>query len=201
MATVTWWYLSRGTGLVAWAALAVEVLSGALCAGRLGPQRLRATLSGLHPFLGGTGITVTIVHVAVLMIHGWIPFGWLEVLVPFTSSWRPVALAFGVVAAELLVAVQLSSVARRRLPRRAWVAIHLTSYGAFWAATVHAATAGTDAASSIVAAGGGVIVVVSMTAIAVRWWRRPPASRRRPAARAGGRRGPTGLAADGPRAA
>jgi DMSO/TMAO reductase YedYZ heme-binding membrane subunit len=55
----------------------------------------------------------------------------------------------GVVALWMLVAVELTSLAVRRLPRKLWRAIHLTSYGVFWLASLHAAFAGTDATNGL----------------------------------------------------
>ena len=39
----------------------------------------------------------------------------------------------------------------RRMPRRWWKAIHLSSFGLFWIATLHFVTAGTDAANPLAA--------------------------------------------------
>jgi DMSO/TMAO reductase YedYZ heme-binding membrane subunit len=50
-----------------------------------------------------------------------------------------------VLGAWLLVAVELTSLAMRRLPRKVWRVIHLSSYVAFWLTAMHAAFAGTDA--------------------------------------------------------
>jgi DMSO/TMAO reductase YedYZ heme-binding membrane subunit len=49
-----------------------------------------------------------------------------------------------VVAAWGLIAVELTSLAMRRLPRRVWRLVHLSSYLVFWSTSLHAAYAGTD---------------------------------------------------------
>jgi DMSO/TMAO reductase YedYZ heme-binding membrane subunit len=46
--------------------------------------------------------------------------------------------------------VEISSLLMRRLPRRVWHGIHLTSYAVFWLATFHLLLAGTDAANPII---------------------------------------------------
>ena len=53
------------------------------------------------------------------------------------------------VATWCLVAVELTSLAMRRLPRKLWRGIHLTSYLVFWLASLHAAFAGTDATNRL----------------------------------------------------
>jgi len=61
----------------------------------------------------------------------------------------------------LLLAVELTSLARRGLPRRLWWRVHLASFGLFAASTVHALTAGTDTAAGL----GMVAVVVPAVAV------------------------------------
>ena len=63
---------------------------------------------------------------------------------PLASSWHPVAVAWGIVAMYLLLAVELTSLGRRRVPRRAWRVVHTLSFPTFVLATVHGLTAGTD---------------------------------------------------------
>jgi hypothetical protein len=66
------------------------------------------------------------------------------------STWRPGAVAWGVVAAYLLVAVQVTSWAMRTLPRRVWHSVHLSSFGVFALGTIHAAQSGADAGNTLV---------------------------------------------------
>jgi DMSO/TMAO reductase YedYZ heme-binding membrane subunit len=65
------------------------------------------------------------------------------------SSWRPAEVALGVVALYLLVAVEITSLLMRRLPRRLWRAVHMSSFATFLLSTLHAVTAGTDARNSV----------------------------------------------------
>ena len=60
------------------------------------------------------------------------------------STWRPVAVAWGVISLWILIAVELTSLLMKYLPRRVWHAVHLSSFGLFFAATAHAISAGTD---------------------------------------------------------
>ena len=53
--------------------------------------------------------------------------------------------ALGVIALYLLTAVEVTSLAMKRLPRRTWRGIHRMSYLLFWIATLHGVSAGTDA--------------------------------------------------------
>jgi DMSO/TMAO reductase YedYZ heme-binding membrane subunit len=118
-------------------------------------------LLDLHRFLGGAAVLFTGIHVAALVADTTVAFGWADVLIPFASSWNPAAVALGVVAGYLLLAVQLSSVFMKRLPRRLWKWIHLSSYGLFWLGITHGALAGTDAGNPI------YIVVTAITTLIV----------------------------------
>jgi DMSO/TMAO reductase YedYZ heme-binding membrane subunit len=79
------------------------------------------------------------------------------VLVPGASSWHPPAVAAGVVAAWLALALAVSFRLRRRIGRRAWRRLHYASFAAFALALVHALAAGTDLAG----AGGPILAVVA----------------------------------------
>jgi DMSO/TMAO reductase YedYZ heme-binding membrane subunit len=96
------------------------------------------------------------VHLASIVADSFVPFGWTEVLVPFASTWRPGAVAWGIVAFDLLVVVEATSLLIHRLPRRAWYVVHLSSYALFACASVHGLLAGTDTANAFVRWGGAV---------------------------------------------
>lgn len=176
------WYAARAAGLVAWLLLTASVVSGLWLATRLAPRPPARWVLDLHRFVGGLAVTFTAVHVAALVADDAVHFGVADVLVPLASRWRPAQVALGVVAVWLLLAVELTSLLMRRLPRRAWRAVHLSSYGLFWLATAHGVTAGTDAAKPAVAlaAGAAVALVVFLTLVRV-LSPGPPARRPRPA--------------------
>ena len=140
-----WWYVARASGIVAWLMLTASVLWGIVLATRAFPRTRRpAWLLDLHRWLGGLTLSFVAIHIAALVADNFTPFGLADVTIPFASSWRPAPVALGVVSMWLLVAVQLTSLAMRKLPRKFWRAVHLSSYGTFVLATLHGAFAGTD---------------------------------------------------------
>jgi len=140
-----WWYLSRASGIVAWSLLAASVIWGLFLATRVFDRTPSPKwFTDLHRFLGGTAVVFVAIHVGTILSDSYVHFGAADVLVPFASKWHPVAVAWGIVAMWLLTAVEISSLAMRFLPRRAWHAIHLSSYAVFVSATVHAVAAGPD---------------------------------------------------------
>jgi DMSO/TMAO reductase YedYZ heme-binding membrane subunit len=96
------------------------------------------------------------------MLDSYVHFGVRDVLVPFASSWRPAAVAWGIVGLYLLAAVEISSLARKRLSHRIWRRLHFLSFPLFATATFHLLAAGTDAHSALVL----TAVAVAGTAVA-----------------------------------
>jgi predicted ferric reductase len=163
MSPQAWWYVARATGIVGWALLASSVIWGLLLSTRLARGRLTpAWLLDLHRFLGGAAVTLTLLHVTGLVADSYVHFGLIDLLVPFAASWKPVPVAFGVVSLYLLGAVELTSLMMRRIPRRTWRAVHLTSFGLFWSATFHFLLAGTDATNPLARWG---IVLTAVTVV------------------------------------
>ena len=174
----SWWYLSRASGIVAWSLLAASVLWGLLLSTRVfdrkpGPK----WLTDLHRFLGGTAVVFVAIHVGTIVSDTYVHFGAADVLVPLATKWHPVAVAWGVVAMWVLLAVEISSLAMRRLPRRVWHAIHLSSYALFVSATVHALAAGPDTRKQlfelVLSAVLAVLILLTMVRVATRKGKRP----------------------------
>jgi predicted ferric reductase len=164
----TWWYLARASGLVAWALLSVSVLWGLLLSTRVFDRSISPKwLTDLHRFLGGFALLFTGMHVATLIADSYVHFGAKEVLVPFASGWRPVAVAWGVISLWILVAVELTSLLMKHLPRRVWHAVHLSSFVLFFMATTHALTSGTDtrAATFVIACTAALSTVLLLTLV------------------------------------
>lgn len=164
-----WWHLSRASGIVAWGLLLASSLWGILLATRLlKPYDRPAWLRDLHTWLGALTLLGTALHVAAIVADSYVHFGLADVTVPLASSWKPVAVAWGIVGAYLLAAVQASSLLMRRIPRRLWRSIHLLSYALFATVSVHAFTAGTDRSKDAFQAFGIAIVAVMMGATVLR---------------------------------
>ncbi|MFQ5517309.1 MAG: hypothetical protein ACE5E8_07025 [Acidimicrobiia bacterium] len=154
-----WWYLARSSGLVAAVMLAAAVLWGVLLStGLLGEHRRPAWLLDLHRWLGGLTISAVGVHLFALWADSYTTFDLKSFLVPLASGWRPQAVAWGVVALYLIVAVQASSLLRPHLSTRAWRAVHLSSYPLVWFVSLHAAAAGSDTVNPVYRVGAVVLL-------------------------------------------
>jgi predicted ferric reductase len=170
MSTQVTWYVARSAGIVAWSLAAGAVIWGlALSSRALATKPRPAWLYDLHRFLGGAALIFTGVHVVAILADDFVHFSVVDVLIPFTGTWHPLAVAWGIVAFYLLLAVELTSLLRARIPKRLWRRVHFASFALFAAGTDHGLTAGTDAGTAAfrLAAIAACVVVGLLTAVRV----------------------------------
>jgi DMSO/TMAO reductase YedYZ heme-binding membrane subunit len=137
--------MARSGGIVAWALMAGSVLWGLALSTKVTNGKPKPNwILDLHRFLGGMALFFTGIHVGSLVLDTYVHFGLVEVLVPFTGTWHPAAVAWGVIGLYLLLAVELTSLARKRLSKRVWRMTHYLSFPLFFLTTIHALSAGTD---------------------------------------------------------
>jgi predicted ferric reductase len=172
------WYAARAAGIVAWALAAASVIWGLALSTRVTKGKPRpAWLFDLHRFLGGTALIFTVIHVAAILLDSYVHFSLLNVLVPLTGTWHPVAVAGGIVGLYLLAAVELTSLAKARVSKRVWRRVHFASFALYAVSTIHGLTAGTDRHSLplIIAMAASTLLVVELTVLrVVRSISRPP---------------------------
>lgn len=180
MSTKLAWYVARSSGIVAWALLTLAVVWGLLMSAKVSSNRKAPKwLLDLHRFLGGLSVVFVGVHIAGLVADNYVHFGVADILVPFASSWKPSAVALGVVSMWLLIAVEGTSLLMKHLPRRQWHAVHLLSYVLFWMSTLHGMLAGTEhrVPAFALANAGAALLVVFLTVLRV--LKAPTGGRRR----------------------
>jgi len=143
-----WWYVARGSGVVAWVVMAIGIFWGLALSSRfLGKRPKPNWMLDLHRFLGGMSVVFVGMHLASLAFDSYISFGLVDVVVPGASTYRPIAVAWGVIGVYLLVAVQVTSMLRKHISKRAWRRTHFLSFPLFLVSTVHLLTAGTDSSN------------------------------------------------------
>jgi predicted ferric reductase len=175
------WYVARAGGIVAWALAAGSVIWGlALSTHVLGTKPRPAWLYDLHRFLGGLALIFTGIHVLAVLFDSYVHFSLANVLIPFTGSWHPAAVAWGVVALYLLLAVELTSLLRSRIPKRLWRLVHYGSFALFAATTIHGISAGTDGTTLAFLAAVGCACAILTLLTAVRIGRSGTPAGRRP---------------------
>ena len=147
----TWWYVTRATGFVSWALLAVAVLWGLFITNKtLHRTTAPAWVLDLHRHLGGLAVAFVAVHLAALPLDGFTHWGWSDLFVPMSSTWHPGAVAWGIVGMYLLVAIELTSLLGRRFPKKWWRRVHMLSFPLYVLASIHLFAAGTDSSNVVV---------------------------------------------------
>ena len=164
-----WWYFARASGMVAAILLVASLVWGVLMATRaLKPVDRPAWMLAMHRWFSGLAVTGVVIHIAALVADSYVHFGAKEILVPMASSWKPGAVTLGVVAMYLLVLVQVTSLAMKRLPKRVWRGIHMSSYVLTWLVFVHAGLAGTDVSNRVYQVVALLLTIVAVTAAVLR---------------------------------
>jgi Ferric reductase like transmembrane component. len=118
-----------------------------------------AWILDLHRYLGTLTIVFVAVHVGAIYCDSFVKFGPREIFVPFASTWRTHAVAWGIVSTYLLVAIQLTSWLMRKLPRKLWHRVHVLSLPMMVMATVHGFLSGTDRANRTVQWGAFLVLI------------------------------------------
>ncbi|MGI3226873.1 ferric reductase-like transmembrane domain-containing protein [Streptomyces sp. GTA36] len=139
------WYASRAGGTLALILLTATVVLGIASGGRTAPRRIgRFEVGLLHRNLSLLTLVFLAVHVVTAVLDPFVHLSWAVSVVPFGASYRPLWLGLGTVALDLVLAVLVTSVLRRRLGLRRWKAVHWLAYAAWPLALFHSAGSGTD---------------------------------------------------------
>jgi DMSO/TMAO reductase YedYZ heme-binding membrane subunit len=141
----TFWLLARASGLTAYVLLTGSVLAGLTLKSRPFGRALKAAaVTDVHRFLALVGLGMLGLHATALVLDGTVHISPAALLVPGLSPYRPLAVACGVLAAELMALIALSFPLRKRIGIRNWRRLHWATYAVFALGTVHGLTAGTD---------------------------------------------------------
>jgi DMSO/TMAO reductase YedYZ heme-binding membrane subunit len=163
LGTLTW-YVTRASGVVAYALLAGATLWGLALSTKVhGKRPPRPWMLDVHRMMGALALTLTVMHVLSILLDGFVEYGAVDVLVPFAVGWKPLAVAAGIVAMYLLLAVEVTSLLRKQISNRTWRRVHYLSFVVFVLSSAHFVTAGTDAASPVTVG----IVVTAVAAVVV----------------------------------
>ena len=139
------WYAARAAGIAAYFLISFVVVLGLTMARNARLRRWpKYALEDVHRFAGLLVGTFLVIHVVTIAIDAWLPFSFASIVLPFVSRYRPVWVAFGIVAAELLLALAIANHYRDRLPYRFWRRTHYLNFAVWTLATIHGIASGTD---------------------------------------------------------
>jgi uncharacterized protein YhhL (DUF1145 family) len=144
---MTTWILLRAAGVAAYVAFFLSVAWGLLSSTSLITKRIsKPTSTAFHATVASAGLAFLAIHMAGLFVDRFVPFGLVDLFVPLTSDYRPISVAFGIVAMYGMVIVLVSSWVRKRLGTVWWRRLHLLAVPMFTLTLLHGLFAGSDSA-------------------------------------------------------
>lgn len=142
------WYLGRGTGVMALVLLTAAVTAGILTwSGRTVAGVPRFAIAAVHRNAGLIATVLLLIHVLALLLDPYAQLNLVDLVVPFTATYRPLWTGLGTLGFDLLLAVVVTSLLRTRIGRRGWKAVHWFVYLAWPVSLLHVLFGGTDSAT------------------------------------------------------
>lgn len=140
-----WWYLTRGAGAVSLLLLTAALVLGIVDLSRWRSERWpRFVIDGLHRNVSLLALATVVVHILTAVADSFAPISLTDAVVPFVTPYRPLWLGMGTLAFDILIAVALTSMLRRRLGHRIWRIVHWAAYACWPLALLHGLGSGTD---------------------------------------------------------
>jgi predicted ferric reductase len=161
LGTASWDGL-RAAGFAAYLCLWFAVCSGIAVHMRFRPGSYALTrVLEAHRMSSALSLSFVAGHVAGLLVDPTVEFSVVDVVVGFSSEYRPLEVALGAAAAWLVATVLGSTALSARVPYAVWRNFHFLSFPAYVMALLHGVMAGTDSGSPL------ALVVYASTAAAV----------------------------------
>ena len=166
------WLTGRALGIAAYIALTALVLLGVWMRH---PWRLRRpvvhaeTRLRVHATLATATITLVAGHLVALASDKYAGVGWIGAVVPFAATYRPTAVALGVMGMLSMVLLFATARSAGRRGARHWHNYHRLAIINFALVWFHGVTAGTDTSAlrALYVISGGTVVFLAMTRYAL----------------------------------
>jgi len=160
------WYLARGTGVVTLLLFTLTLVLGVTARSRrpfLGLRRFG--VASVHRSVSLFALVLLGLHVVTLLADPYAQLHLVNIVLPFTSSYRPLWVGLGALSLDAMLALVITSLLRERIGHAAWRTVHWVAYAAWPAAFLHSLGSGTDSATlwmRVVAATCAVTVIAAV---------------------------------------
>jgi thiamine biosynthesis lipoprotein ApbE len=164
-----YWYLTRSSGTVA-----LILLTGALVLGVIDVRRWstetwpRFVVDSLHRNVSLLALAFLGLHILTAVLDSFAPITLVNSVIPFTGSYRPLWLGLGALSFDLMLAVIVTSLLRRRMGHAIWRATHWLSYASWPIALLHGFGTGSDVKSTWMMAISITCLLAVIAAVLVR---------------------------------
>lgn len=161
-----YWFLTRGSGVVALILLTLSVALGIANVQRLRTSRVpRFVLNAVHRNASLLAVVFLAVHIVTVMLDRYVTIRLVDVVVPFGGTYRPFWLGLGAISLDLTIAIIVTSLLRQRIGYRAWRATHWLAYASWPVALAHSLGTGSDTGAIWFQVVTGVCVAVVVVAV------------------------------------
>jgi predicted ferric reductase len=165
----TYWYLTRSTGTMALILLTLSVVLGVIDVERYSTRQLpRFVVDGMHRTVSLLAVIFLILHIVTAALDSFASIPLIDAIVPFAGTYRPLWLGLGAASFDLIVAVMITSLARRQLGYRAWRATHWFAYASWPIALLHGLGTGSDVRTTWMIAVSVACLAAVVVAVGVR---------------------------------
>ena len=176
-----YWYLSRGSAFVALSLLWLSMALGLSITNKMARTWPGVAASfALHEFLSILGLGFALFHALILLGDRYIGYTLVQVLVPLSSSYKPLWVGLGQIAFYAMVIVTLSFYMRSHIGQKVWRSLHYVSFLIYLIALLHGIAAGSDTSLSWAQlyywVSGGTLLFMAVYRLVINYLARPISS-------------------------
>ncbi|WP_379971186.1 ferric reductase-like transmembrane domain-containing protein [Ectobacillus sp. sgz5001026] len=144
------WYLIRATGTVAYILLYVATIIGLYTQILKRKKRKINTWLNLHEPLSNWAFILVLAHLGFLFFDAYAKFTWTDLLIPFSTSYKPLPMALGIFSLYILTITIITTKLRKAIGIKFWRKLHVFTPIMYILVTVHSVLIGTDFQLTIV---------------------------------------------------
>jgi sulfoxide reductase heme-binding subunit YedZ len=164
-----YWYLTRSSGAVALVLLTLALVLGVVDVRRWSTETWpRFVVDSLHRNVSLLALAFLGLHILTAVLDSFAPISLINAVIPFTGSYRPFWLGLGALSFDLMLAVIITSLLRRRMGHATWRAVHWLAYASWPTALLHGFGTGSDVKSTWMLAISIGCLLAAIAAVLVR---------------------------------
>ena len=188
--TSAYWFVTRGSAIVALILLTLTVALGVASVKRIERAGVpRFVINAVHRNASLFAVVFLAIHVVTAVLDTYVSTRIVDAFIPFGAAYRPFWMGLGAISLDLFVAVLVTSLLRRHIGYRAWRATHWLAYASWPVALLHTLGTGSDVGTTWMRVVTGVCVAIVAASLLTRLSQRDLHRRRgaRDRGRVGGR--------------
>ena len=168
------WYSSRATGIVSLLLLTIVMVLGISTSTRIGNGIVpRFAIAEIHRRISLLSVVFIVVHILGSVLDSYVNISLASAVIPFTSQYKPLKVALGTIALDLIIAIIATSLLRAKMSFESWRFVHWLSFLSFAIAVIHTIVIGTDMRFAWMEL--FVIICVGVVGVSLLWriWQSP----------------------------